>query len=113
ALRWGVPAPDLDDFFEALWSLLTEDTGILRPVALTGSGGTALPGSNGAMQIDWSKLLLESHRGGYRCRLCRRTALRNPPYGACVARGCAGTLSWEDEDVDDYDLMLLTRGVAM
>lgn len=113
ALRWGVPAVALDEFFDALWNLLTEQTGIMRAVVLTGFGGNPLPGSNGAMQIDSAKLMLESHRGRYRCRTCRRSSLRKTPRMVCIARGCTGTIVWENEDQDDYDLMLLARGVDM
>jgi len=113
AVRWGVPAEALDEFFESLWKLLTDDTRIVRPVVLTGFGGNPVPGSNGAMQIDSAKLLLESHQGRYRCRTCRRTSLRKTPRMACIARGCGGTITWEEEDQDDYDLMLLARGVDM
>jgi ATP-dependent helicase YprA (DUF1998 family) len=113
ALGWGLDPTALEEFFESLWKLLTEETHVLRPVVLTGFGGNAIPGSSGAMQIDSAKLLLTAHAGRYRCGTCRRSTLRRTPRMACIARGCAGTLAPEDEDQDDYDLMLLARGAEM
>jgi ATP-dependent helicase YprA (DUF1998 family) len=113
ARRWGVPADAMDEFFRALWRYLTEDARLLVPVTLTSSRGRALSVCAGARQVDADKLLLEAHTGVYRCDTCRRSFIRPTPSMACMAWRCTGTLTFEDESPEDYDLMLLDEQFAM
>lgn len=113
ALRWGVQAQEVEAFFEELWALLTDGTGLLVTVTLTGVRDAALPGCQGAAQIDAEKLLLRAHRGVYRCTTCRRANLRRTPRMACPAWRCKGTLVEEAERPEDYDLMVLDERFAM
>lgn len=113
ARRWGIPPGDVEEFFDGLWRLLTDDLGILVPVTLKGSKGKALPRSAGVRQIDVDKLRLDPHRGVWRCQTCRRVHLRTTPNGACMAWRCGGTTSFEEESPDDYDLMALDQSYVM
>jgi ATP-dependent helicase YprA (DUF1998 family) len=113
ARRWGVPANEVDAFFERLWQLLAGELGLLVSVTLKGSRGRALPGCTGAHQIDADKLRLEPHRGVYRCTKCRRVHLRPTPKNACLAWRCDGTTQFEPESPDDYDLMVIDQQFEM
>ena len=66
-----------------------------------------LPGSSGGRQLDGDKLVLEQHRGLYRCKTCRRTQLRRGPHDRCIQWRCAGTVEFLGEDPDNYDLKVL------
>jgi hypothetical protein len=109
---WGLAEEDLPRFLEDLWGMLTK-TRLLVPVRLIGRGGTALPGSAGAHQIDGTKLRIEPHQGRHRCRKCRRTTVRTTPTGLCLAWRCGGQLAVEASDPDDFDLHLLDANYAM
>ena len=113
ARRWGVLAVDTVPFFEELWELLTNRLHLLVPANLTGSSNRALPGTAGAMQVDADRLLLIPHTGIWRCDVCRRRHSRATPQRACMVNRCHGTLVFEHEEADNYDLQLLTDGVEM
>lgn len=113
ARRWGVKDPEMPAFFEALWSLLTNELRLLAPANLVGASGRPLPGSAGAMQIDADFIRMHAHEGVWRCSVCRRRYLRPNPQGACMVNRCAGVLEFEREDEDNYDLQLLTDGIEM
>ncbi len=111
--RWGVPANDLDRFFDELWTMLTDELHLLEPVTLTGHRNRPLPGCLGGRQIDADKLVLVPARGLYRCGVCRRSHARPTPSMACTGFRCQGTLVFEPEDPDNFDLMLLDQKYAM
>ncbi|MBK8464931.1 MAG: DUF1998 domain-containing protein [Chloracidobacterium sp.] len=113
ARRWGLDADQIEAFYEELWTLLTADTGILATVQLKGSRGRNLPGTHGARQIDGDKLLFAPHMGVYRCQRCRRSHLRPTPLMTCLAWRCTGTIRFEDENADNYDLMVLDQQFQM
>jgi hypothetical protein len=113
ARRWGVPSDQATAFFEELWDLLANQLHILAPANLTGSSNRALPGSVGAMQIDADRVLMVPHQGLWRCDVCRRRHVHATPNWACMVNRCAGTLVFEREEEDNYDLQLLTDGVEM
>jgi len=112
-LRWGIPEILADDFFEALWTLLTSELALLMDGRLSGWRGNALPGTLGGRQIDADLLTLQAHHGLFRCSVCRRPHLRATPHMTCTALRCAGALVPEPEDPDDYDLMVLDQRFAM
>ncbi|MGH9631308.1 MAG: helicase-related protein, partial [Bryobacteraceae bacterium] len=93
--------------------MLTNQLHILAPANLTGSSNRALPGTSGAMQIDADRILMLPHVGVWRCDVCRRRHLRRTPNDACMVNRCSGTLVFEQEDPDNYDLQLLTDGIEM
>ena len=113
ARRWGLSPDEVAPFFEELWRLLTDELGLLVRVTLEGARGNALPGAQGAHQIDGDKVRLRSHKGLFRCGTCRRTNLRLTPGMACPAFRCKGMLAAEPEDTDDYDLRVLDERFAM
>jgi len=113
ARRWGVPTDLIGQFLTELWTVLTEELQLLVSVTLQGSHGNAMPGCRGAHQIDADRLRLSPHTGIYRCTTCRRTHTRATPNLACVAWRCEGTMRFEAESPDDYDLMVLDHGFAM
>ena len=110
--EFGVAAADLDRFLEELWNALAT-LGLLVPVTLHGPHGKALPHSSGTHQIDGDRLLIEPHSGRWRCRRCRRTAVRPTPRERCLAWGCGGTLISEEDDPDNYDLRVLAERFAL
>lgn len=113
ATAWGVQKGDLRRFLQEMWKMLAEDTGILAPVTLTGSKGRALPGAADARQVDADLLELAPSQGLYRCTICRRAQNRPTPRMVCPVFRCQGTLFVEEEDSDNYDLMVLDQGFAM
>ena len=108
---WGVPDEAIETFLEELWAALTKAK-LLVPVALQG-WGHALKGSAGTYQIDAGHLRLRPHRGRWRCEKCRRTTVRQGPTGRCMAWRCGGRVAWEEEDRDDFDLLVLDGDYAM
>ena len=108
---WRISEHDLDGFLRDLWGMLTA-TKLIVPVTLEGYG-KPLPGSAGTFQVDATKLHLLPHRGRWRCERCRRTTVRRGPTSACMAWRCAGRLTWEDTDPDDFDLHVLDGNYAM
>ena len=113
AKRFRVPPDRIERFLEELWSLLTEELGLLVTVTLTGSRNRALPRCTGICQIDADKLRLAAHRGVFRCDRCRRAHVRPTPHRTCVAWRCSGNLAAEEESGSDYDLMVLDQNFAM
>lgn len=110
--EFGVEAADIDRFLEELWSALTT-LGLLAPVTLQGPHGRALPHCSGTHQIDGDRLLIQPHSGRWRCRRCRRTAVRPTPRERCLAWGCGGTMVFEADDPDNYDLRVLAERFAL
>ncbi|MDH6086668.1 DEAD/DEAH box helicase [Umezakia ovalisporum] len=113
AKKWGIDQDIINDFYRELWQLLTADLSLLVPVTLTGKSKRALPHCAGAMQIDVDKLRLTPHQGVYRCNTCRRVHLRPTPKMSCMAWRCNGTIKFEQEDPDDYNLMVLDQPFMM
>lgn len=113
AQKYGVPAPRMDEFFDELWQLLTDDLKALAPVTLTGSKGRALPRCSGVYQVDADRLRLIASSGGYQCDTCRRTTNRPTPHTVCPAWRCSGSLLPIQEDPDNYDLKVLDEQFAM
>src|SRR5690606_24244855 len=113
ARRWGVDPADIQEFFDELWRLLAAELELLVSVTLRGPSAKALPNCHGAHQIDGDRLILAAHRGLYRCDTCRRGLLRATPGGACPVWRCEGTLRFEEESDESYDLMLLDEDFVM
>lgn len=113
ARRWGVPLELIEEFFDQLWQLLTDELKILAPVTLMSKGGKAIAGASGVYQIDADKLKLEKHTGIHRCNVCRRVHLRPTPNNVCMAWRCSGTIAFEEENPDDYDLKVLDEQFEM
>ncbi|PJF20318.1 MAG: hypothetical protein CUN56_16775, partial [Phototrophicales bacterium] len=63
----------------------------------------------GVYQIDADKLLIKPNEGVYRCQTCRRAQVRPSPHNICMGWRCGGTLRFEAENPDDYDLMILDQ----
>ena len=113
AQNWGIDKEIVAEFYEELWQLLTEELTLLVPVTLTGKRERALSGCTGVYQIDTDKLRLTPQTGIYRCQVCRRVHLRPTPNKACMAWRCDGTIVYETENPDDYDLMVLDQQFSM
>ena len=113
ALAWGVARNDVRRFLQEMWNMLANDLVILAPVTLTGSRGRALPGCVDARQVDADVVELAPGEGLYRCTTCRRAQNRPTPRMACPVFRCSGTLQFENEDPDDYDLMVLDERFEM
>lgn len=113
ARRFRVPTDQIDEFFDELWRLLSDDLKLLAPVTLTGSRNRALPRCTGVRQVDADKLRLIAHRGVFRCDTCRRAYVHATPHMVCAAWRCKGTLVAEQENGEDYDLMVLDQNFAM
>ena len=109
---WDIPAEDVDAFITALWGYC-KDSKILHPVTLTGSHGKALPNCFGTFQIDADRLYLTPHHGAWRCGKCRRVYTRPTPLDRCPTWRCDGTLAFEDEGTENYDLGLLDGAFHM
>jgi hypothetical protein len=108
---WGVPEEELEDFMTELWGALKRAK-LLVPVELTG-WGKPLKGVTNPFQVNASKLRLHPHVGRWRCTKCRRTTVRRGPTGICLAWRCGGTLAWEVEDTEDFDLRVLDGDYRM
>ena len=113
AIAWGVAPEEVALFLREIWNLLTGDLELMVPVILRGGRGNPLPRCTGAHQVEVDKLLLAPHRGRYRCDTCRRLHIRSNPTGSCMAYRCGGVLRWEEEDPDNYDLLLLDQEFSM
>lgn len=110
---WGVHQDNVDSFLEDLWTLLTTETHLLVPVTLTSHRNTPLSGCSDVRQIDSDRILIHPHSGVYRCNTCRRVHLRKTPRETCLAFRCTGNLRFEQEDADNYDLMVLDEQFKM
>jgi ATP-dependent helicase YprA (DUF1998 family) len=113
ARRWGLTAPDIPTFYEELWRLLTIEIRLLTADILRNSRGNRIPDTDGGVQVDADRLVLRQHRGVYRCTTCRRAHSRRSPHDICMVNRCNGTIVFEDEDRDDYDLMVLDQRFEM
>lgn len=113
ARNWGIPTEIIPDFFQELWECLTQDLKLLVPTPLLSSHNKPLKGCTEVFQIDADKLKLAPHQGLYRCNLCRRSYTRPTPRMACLAFRCNGTLSYEPESQDDYNLGVLDKRFEM
>jgi len=109
ARNWGIHKDSIAEFYEELWELLTEQLKILVQVPLLSSRNQPLRGCNGVYQIDADKIRLTSHQGIYRCQICRRSHIRPTPKLTCMAWRCSGSLEYEEENADNYDLMVLDQ----
>jgi superfamily II DNA helicase RecQ len=109
ARKWGVVNELTYAFFTELWQFLTQELPLLVPSSLLNSEGKRLPNCDGVYQIDADKLRLLPHQGVYRCNSCRRAYPRPTPKNACIAWRCDGTLTYEPEDPDNYDLRVLAE----
>lgn len=113
ARNWGVPKDQMEAFFHDLWKCLTEETKLLAPSVFKGQRNRLLAGCEGVYQIDADKLRLVSSKGVYRCSTCRRAHPRPTPHAACMTWLCKGTVAFEPESSDDYDLQVLDEQFAM
>lgn len=111
--KWGVAREDCEDFLNSLFSFLTYDLKMLKPVRLKGSRGNPLPFVSEVYQIDADRLRLRANRGVWRCEKCSRRNTRRMPEDRCSAWRCDGTLTFQREDKDSYDLQLLDQGYSM
>jgi hypothetical protein len=111
--KWGMVKELQMQFFSELWELLTDKLQLLQPVALKSKWKKIIPGCGEVYQIDSDRIRLTPHQGIYRCQTCRRTNLRPTPNMACLAYRCQGTLVKEQEDPDNYDLMVLDQEFSM
>jgi hypothetical protein len=112
--KWGIDLELRAQFLTELWELLTDHLQLLHPITLTYSpSNRAIRGCNGVYQLDSDCLKLTPHEGLYRCQTCRRTHLRPTPNMTCMAYRCTGTLLYESEDADSYDLMVLDQEFSM
>jgi ATP-dependent helicase YprA (DUF1998 family) len=109
AERFGIPKDESEAFVKGFWKLVTDETKLFVSVTLQGWKGGALPNASGGYQLDADRLTLSSHSGRWTCQSCRRTQVRPTPFDGCLQHNCKGTLVWEDEDPDDYDLSLLSQ----
>ncbi len=110
--KWGMAKEIIPDFIRELWQLLTEDLNLLANTKLRAKR-KILRGCNDVYQINADFLRLTPHQGVYRCQVCRRSHLRPTPQLKCMAWHCKGTLYYEAENSDDYDLMVLDQQFSM
>ncbi|MFB2917928.1 DEAD/DEAH box helicase [Aerosakkonema funiforme] len=113
ATRWGIPKELIPEFYNELWQLLNEDLKLLVPVTLTGWRNRPIANCTEVRQIDADKLRIAPHKGVYRCQICRRPHIRPTPKMVCMTWRCQGTLQFETENSDDYDLMVLDQQFVM
>lgn len=114
AKKFGVREDAVVAFVEQLWEyLVSPPVGILGPVTLKGNKGKNLPNCTGVYQIDSTKLMLSENHGYYRCRRCRRKAMRRTPGNQCLAWQCDGEMEYASEDPDNYNLQLLDQRYGM
>lgn len=110
--KWNVRADDVEGVAVAFWQHLVH-AGLLAPSPLLGPRGNALPRAAGTFQLDADRFVVQAHRGRWRCRKCRRTQVRPAPLDRCLGWRCDGTLLFEDEQEDAYDLNVLDSGATM
>lgn len=113
ARSWGLSSEDIVAFAGDFWQFLTTEIGLLVPVTLLNSRNRALPACAGVYQLDADKFTLEPHTGVWRCTTCRRVHLWPTPHDLCMGYRCAGSTRFEDENPDDYDLMVLDERYEM
>jgi hypothetical protein len=113
ARSWGVAPEDMDVFFQELWYCLKDDLKLLVPTVLKNAWKQTLKGCEGVYQIDADKLRIAPGNGVYRCNICRRAHPRPAPRMACITWRCNGTIAFEPESADDYDLRVLDEQFEM
>lgn len=112
ALKFGVAEDLVPAYLEELWQSLC-DLELLQPATLVGTRGNTLPGTHGARQLDSDRMRIVPHRGRWRCQTCQRTQVRPAPHDRCLAWRCEGTLQFEEDDRDNYDLAALDQGFTL
>jgi hypothetical protein len=110
---FGLEEHDARHFGDELWVLLTTHLALLVPVTLRWAPNRPIAGTSGSHQLDADRFSVVSWRGWYECARCRRRQPRPTPLGVCLAWRCGGTLSWREEDPDDFDLAALDRRFVM
>ncbi|MCB1221951.1 MAG: DEAD/DEAH box helicase [Planctomycetales bacterium] len=111
---WGVEAAETDEFLKELWEYLTDERiGLLVPVQLKSAKGKPLPNCTGVYQINSEKLRMVPNTGFQRCNRCRRKVARRTPHNRCMAWQCQGTMSYIQENKDDYNVQLLEENYSM
>jgi Helicase conserved C-terminal domain len=113
ARRWGLTSADIPDFYEQLWQLLTAELGLFVADTLRNGRGNRIPDTDGAVQVNADRLRLRAHTGVYRCTTCRRAHSRSGPNDTCMVNRCTGTVVFEREEQDNYDLMVLDERFEM
>lgn len=110
---WGVPHDQIQAFLQDVWRLCSDELELLTQVQLKGARGKNLPGCHGATQVHVDNLMLVPATGMYRCQTCRRLHARVNPGMTCMAWRCNGKLVFEEENSDNYDLLLLDQEFSM
>lgn len=110
---WGVPHDQIQAFLHDVWRLCSDELELLTQVQLKGARGKNLPGCHGATQVHVDNLMLVPATGMYRCQTCRRLHARVNPGMTCMAWRCNGKLVFEEENPDNYDLLLLDQEFSM
>jgi ATP-dependent helicase YprA (DUF1998 family) len=113
ARRWGLTSADIPDFYQQLWQLLTAELGLFVADTLRNGRGNRIPDTDGAVQVNADWLRLRAHTGVYRCTTCRRAHSRSGPNDTCMVNRCTGTVVFEREEQDNYDLMVLDERFEM
>jgi ATP-dependent helicase YprA (DUF1998 family) len=112
ARLWSIPESERESFLQELWEELL-DRKIIRLVEVQSDSGSPVKGFDNAYQIDAGAISIVSQEGVYRCNSCRKAFCRPLPLGRCLHHRCAGTVVWEPEDSENYDLMTLREGYEM
>lgn len=109
--RQGIPHDRLEGFFGELWKFLAEESDILVPAELRGSGesGRRIRGTDGAHQLDSAKFILVETSHAWACTTCRKQHTRPTPGMVCSGWRCRGTIAEVHPDPDDYNLRLVER----
>lgn len=110
--KWGATADRVPALATQIWEGLAL-AGVLVPSTLRGARGRALPATSGTYQLDADRFILHGHQGVWRCRKCRRTQTRPPLKGLCLTWRCDGSMTFEAESRDSYDLDVLDSGATM
>lgn len=110
---WRVPKEGMERFMSGLWQLLVQELRLLAPVQLKNPHDKPLGGVGTVYQLDADRMRIGKHEGLYRCNQCRRAQVRPAPHGQCLAWRCEGTLAWEPEKGDSYDLRVIDQGFRM
>ena len=111
--NWGVPHDQIQAFLHDVWLLCSNELELLTQVQLKGARSKNLPGCHGAAQVNVDRLMLVPATGMYRCQTCRRLHARVNPGMTCMAWRCNGKLAFEEENPDNYDLLLLDQEFSM